>query len=239
MRRGWAALLLLALAPACAPVLTHGPRVEPGLFAGSALGLLIGQDTATAPDVITPAWTPYARYGFTGKPGGVAGSLALSVGNGVEVDAYLQLPARREWAYGGGVMTSADYVMPYVQAGQTFGRGYEVYTTQAYVRRSDFTDSSVGLDGGPSEVRPRYWAPSLALRRRQGSFAASLELTGAVGSFDERPPTYGEPATQPTIRRPLRALSASVTADVNVGLFLQELAAITRRPIPRRPPGEP
>jgi hypothetical protein len=240
LRRGWAALLLLALGPACAPVLTHGPRVEPGLFLGSTLGLLIGQDTATAPDAVTPAWAPYVRYGFAGKPGGVAGSLALSVGNGFDVDAYLQLPSRQEWAYGGGVMASPAYVMPYVQAGQSFGRGYEVYTTQAYVHRTDFTDGNVALlDVGPNEVRPRYWAPSLALRRRQGALGASLEFTGAIGSYDQRPRGFGEGTSGQTTSRPLRALSASVTADVNLGQLLKDLAAITRRPIPRRPPGEP
>ena len=236
MRPGAAALLLL-LAPACAPVLTHGPRVEPGLYAGSTGGFLIAQEAGDTPDVVTPGWTPYVRYGFTGKPGEVAGSLALALGNRIEGDAYLQLPARAEWVYGAGLMASPGYVMPYVQLGQSLGRGYEVYTTQAYVRRGDFNEKNVYLlDIAPTEVRPRYWASTVAIRRREGFFGASLQLTGAFGRYDERP--TGSADGTPTTSHELRGVSASLTADVDVGQFFKDLAAITRRPVPRRPPGD-
>lgn len=236
MKLAGAALLLL-LGPACAPVLSHGPRVEPGLFAGGTAGLLPTQDSATAPEILTPAWTSYLRYGFTGKTGGAAGSLALSVGNGIEGDVYLQLPPRGEWAYGAGTMASRGYVMPYVQFGRSFLHGHEVYTTQAYVRREDF-NGRLGLDAGPSEVRPRYWASSLAIRQRRGALGASLEVTGAFGHYDERAIGVGNGPPPAAARRRLRAVTASVTADVNLARFLAEVAAVTRRPIPRRPPGE-
>ncbi|HEX8451398.1 MAG TPA: hypothetical protein VF647_04820, partial [Longimicrobium sp.] len=109
MRRALAGVLL-ALA-GCAPTVTHGPRVEPGLFFGGTGGLLLTRDTALAPDVLTPQWVPFARYGRAGKPGGVAGSLGVALGSSaespVEADAYLQLPSSDPvWAYGTGLVAS-------------------------------------------------------------------------------------------------------------------------------------
>ena len=237
-----AAGLIAAALGACAPVLTHGPRVEPGLFVGSTAGILLSQDTAAAPDVLTPDWAPYVRYGLTGEPGDVAGSLAVTLdassASSLAADLYVQLPSRAlGWAYGGGVAASALYVMPYLQLGQSFGRGFEVYTTQAYVHRGDFTDKRGGLDGSAVEVRPRYWAPTLAIRRRDGALGASLQLTGALGRFDERPFDGG--AQSPVKSRALRGMNTSLAADVDIGRLLRDLAAITRRPVPRPAPPWP
>jgi hypothetical protein len=219
-------------------VLTHGPRVESGLFVGATAGLLITRDTARAPDVLAPQWVPYARYGLAGKPGGVAGSLGLVLGSSpespVEADAYLELPSPGpEWAYGAGVVASRALAMPYVQAGKSFGRGYEAYATQAFVRRNDFNDRQIVLsEFTPTEVRPRYWASTLALRRRDGPVGVSLQVTGAFGHYEERVRDSG-PATR---SRPLRAVTASLAADVDVALFVRDFRRITRRPIPRDTP---
>jgi hypothetical protein len=234
MRSAGAGLVAAALA-ACAPVLTHGPRVEPGLFVGGTGGLLLTRDTALAPDVVTPQWVPYARYGLAGKPGGVAGSLALAWGSSaespVEADLYVQLPSGgSEWAYGAGVVASTALVMPYAQIGKTFGRGYEAYATQAFVRRNDFNDRQVYLvDYAPTVVRPRYWAPTVALRRREGALGVSLQVTGAFGRYEERVRDSG-PGTR---SRPLRAVTASVTTDLDVGRFVREVLGVTRGVIPR------
>ena len=234
-----AAAAALCVLGACAPVLTHGPRVEPGFFLGSTAGILVTRDTAAAPDVLTPDWAPYVRYGVRGEPDVFAGSLAVALdassAPGVAADLYVQLPARNpDWAYGGGVMGSSSYVMPYVQLGRSFGRGFEVYTTQAYVRRGDFTEKQTGLDGSGVEVRPRYWAPTLAIRRREGALGVSLQLTGALGRFDERPFEADELA--PVTSRALRGVTVSLAADADVGLLLREVAAITRQPILRPAP---
>ena len=236
MRRMAPALLSAALA-ACAPVLTHGPRVEPGLFVGGTAGLLLTRDTALSPHVLTPQWVPYVRYGRAGKPGGVAGSLALAWGSSpqspVEADAYVQLPSGdSKWAYGAGVVASPALLMPYGQIGKSVGGGYEVYTTQAFVRRNDFNDRQVVLvEAAATEVRPRYWAPSLALRRRSEGLGFSLQVTGAFGRYDERVRDSGSSPGE-TRSRPLRAVTTSLAADVDVAGLLQEVLRATRRPIP-------
>jgi hypothetical protein len=231
--------LLLALA-GCAPTVTHGARVEPGLYLGYTAGIIVAGDSAKAPDVVTPEWVPYVRYGFVGRPGGLAGSLALSMAPEVEpvvhADAYLQLPTPDpRWSYGGGVMGSEGFVMPYVQLGRSFGRGYEAYTTQAWVHRTEFTDRDLDLDASEGQVRPRYWAPTLALRRRDGALAVGLLVTGVLGSYENT--TYDSARAGPVTRtRPLRALTTSVTADVDVARFIRDVLSITRRPIPRDDP---
>lgn len=233
--RGALAALALGLLTACAPVLTHGPRVEPGLFVGGTAGLLLTQDSARSPDVVTPQWVPFARYGLVGKPGGVAGSLGLALGGSpespVEADLYVQLPSgSSEWAYGAGVVTSTAVLMPYAQIGKPVGRGMEVYTTQAYVHRNDFNDRQAGLfESSETVVRPRYWAPSLALRAREGALGVSLQVTGAFGRYEEKVRDSG-PGTR---SRPLRALTTSLTGELDVGVFMRDVLGITRRPIPR------
>jgi len=238
LRRALAGLLLVLAG--CAPTVTHGARVEPGLYVGYTAGIIASGDSARAPDVVTPEWVPYVRYGFVGRPGGVAGSLALSMAPEVEPvvhgDAYIQLPTPDpRWAYGGGVMGSARFVMPYVQLGRSFGRGYEAYTTQAWVHSTEFTDRDLGLDPSEGQVRPRYWAPTLALRRRDGALAVGLQVTGALGSYENT--AYDSASAGPVTRtRPLRALTTSVTADVDVARFVRDVLSITRRPIPRDNP---
>lgn len=239
--RHTAAALLSAALAACAPVVTHGPRVEPGLFVGGTAGLLLTRDTALAPDVVTPQWVPYARYGLAGKPGGVAGSIALALGSApespVEADAYVQLPSPdAAWAFGAGVVASPALIMPYAQIGKSFGRGYEAYTTQAFMRRHDFNDRQVVLvESAPTVVRPRYWAPTLALRRRYGPRGVSLQVTGAFGSYEERGRDSGD-TPRGTRSRPLRAVTTSVTAEVDVAGFVSDVLRVTRRPIPRDTP---
>lgn len=235
MRRALAGLLL-ALA-GCAPVVTHGARVEPGLYLGYTAGLTAMGDSLDAPDVVTPEWVPYARYGFVGRPGAVAGSLALSLApdvvTGVQGDGYLQLPSPDpRWAYGAGIMGSRKFVMPYAQLGRSVGEGYEVYTTQAYVRRSDFTDIDVFTERGAGEARPRYWAPTLAVRRRDGAVGLALQVTGAFGRYDRR--MYDSASARDVTRsRPLRAVTTSLALDLDVALFVREVLGVTRRPIPR------
>jgi hypothetical protein len=234
------ALALLPLLGACAPAVLHGPRVEPGLHLGMSVGLPTLGDTATLPDAATPGWTPYVMYGFAGRPGGVAGSVALATGGhdgeGMEADVYVQLPsARPALAYGAGVVGSDAYVMPYAQLGRDLGLGYEVYTTQAVVRRWDFTTKRNSLDASSTDVRPTYWAPAVALRRRERALAATLEVTGVLGRFDERT-TDPVSGAEHTRTRPLRGVTVRVQADVDLGALLHDALAVTRRPVPRRTP---
>jgi len=237
--RAAAAGSLLALLGACAPVVTHGPRVEPGPHAGIAAGLLLAPESAGVPDAVTPELAPYVRYGWAARPGGFGASLALSLdpnaeSRGVGVDAYLQGPSGGSaLAYGAGVTRSAGVVMPYLQAGRDLGRGYELYTTQGYVHRTRFTEKHVGiLEERTAQARPRYWAPSLAVRTRSGAVAASLQLTGAFGHYEERP----GPDAGPVVRRRLRAAAASVAGEVDLVRLVREGLGSPPRPAPPRRP---
>lgn len=234
-----AAGLLLALG-ACAPAVTHGPRVEPGLYIGGTLGVIAASDTAAAPDVLTPNWGSFARYGTRLGDEGWAGSLAIATSgeqrSGVEGDAYLQLPSRDSlWVYGAGVIGSRAYAMPYAQLGRPMGRGYEVYTTQGFVWRGDFTEKRQDLDGGDAEVRPRYWMPAVALARRDRYGAVSAEVAGALGRFDERVTDPATGATR-TTGRPLRAFTVRFTGEFDVMSVLHLLGSIAGQPVPRRAP---
>lgn len=237
MRRDFVALALLA-AGACAPVVTHGPRVEPGLHAGLTVGLPLDSDTATALAVLIPRWSAYGRFGVTGKPGGVAASLGLAYApaeNGsLEGDLYLQGPARvPRLAYGAGLMGSAVYAMPYVQLGWVREDGSGLYSTQGVVQRG-YGRKYLFLNDpgmGRTEVRPRYWAPAVGYRWSGRAGKRSVYLSGALGSYDERRSDWqtGEVSVQ---RRRLRALSITGTVELEAGAILKELGAVTRRPIP-------
>jgi hypothetical protein len=214
------------------------------LFIGGTFGGIVASDTAAAPDVLTPNWTPYARYGARLGEGGWAGALAVAIagndGMGMEGDAYVQLPARDSvWVYGGGVVAATTYAMPYAQLGRSLGRDLEVYTTQGFVWRGDFGDKRQNLDGDDADVRPRYWTSAVALRRRDRYGAVSVEVAGALGSFDER---VEDPATGATLRsqrRPLRALTFRLAGEVDVMSVLRGVGAITAQPVPRRAPPPP
>jgi hypothetical protein len=59
-----------------------------------------------------------------------------------------------------------------------------------------------------------------------------LQVTGAFGRYDDR--AYDSARNGPVTRsRPLRAVTTSLTADVDVARLVRELLGITRRPIPR------
>lgn len=233
---------MLALLGACAPAVLHGPRVEPGLRAGATAGLPLLRDTANGPDAVIPNWAPFVMYGLAGKSGGAAGSVSLSTGGrdgvGAQGDVYLQLPgADPARAYGVGVVGSNAYAMPYGQLGRDLGRGWEVYTTQALVWRWDYTDKRISLDVPSVRARPRYWAPAVALRRRERVGALTVEVAGAFGSFRERTAGPADGRFGPAgPARPLRTVTVRFGSEIDVAALLGELAAVTRRPVPRDSP---
>ncbi|HEU0299213.1 MAG TPA: hypothetical protein VFR37_07155 [Longimicrobium sp.] len=210
MMRPLAVLLLLAPA-ACAPIVTHGPRVEPGLHFTGTLGVARNAcDTACSLDIL-PQIGMGARYGRAaddGRPGySVAGTLALGLVSS-ELDAYVQAPTSPSWAAGGGLLLSPAHVMPYLQAGRVEEDGSGLYTTQGFAvlaSRERVFDIDEDL-----EVAPRYWAPTLAYRAAYRGGAIHVYLSGAVGWMDVR-------AVEGQSRRePVRLLMAGLSFEQRI-----------------------
>ena len=123
------ALLAAACATACAPFVTHSPRVVEGLtFYGTAGGGRTLCDRPNCDTTLTPqqgvglrfghaasASAPGLSAGVTGSPGWVFSDLGLYP----ELDLYAQAPlGLTPFDAGTGVLLSPAHVMPYVQAGR-------------------------------------------------------------------------------------------------------------------------
>ncbi|HEU4885656.1 MAG TPA: hypothetical protein VFT45_25705 [Longimicrobium sp.] len=219
------AVLLVASVAACAPVVTHGPRVE----AGTSLVATAGASYSTCDEEACDlALLPQASLGLrTGRPAGQAapglsagGSLSLNLLSS-DVDLYAQAPTGLTGALeaGGGVLLSLAHTMPYVQLGRTAADGSGWYTTQGFVwmsrRQADYTLTG-GLDEEePDEMRPRYWAPSIAYRTR-GASGLQVYAAGAFGTAD----VYAFDDAQKVGRQPVRFLMAGVIVQGSPELLL-------------------
>lgn len=191
------AVLLLFAPAACAPMVSHGPRVEPGLHLTGTFGVARDLcDTACSLEIL-PQIGMGARYGRAAEGGragySVGGTIAVGLVSS-ELDGYVQLPTSPSWAAGAGVLLSPSYVMPYVQAGHVGEDGSGFYTTQGFAvlapRPREWTlDEEV-------EVSPRYWAPTLAYRAAQHDGAIHVYLSGALGWMDI-PVSGGDPRREP------------------------------------------
>lgn len=214
-----AAVFALAAAGACAPVVTHGPAVEPGVVVGMTAGIPVMYcDSCTAG--LAPALGYYARYGFgarePGQPGFLLGLMVPSAApDAPEMDAYVQLPSPGEADYGAGVLLSRRHLMPYAQVGR-MREGSGWYTTQGFVVQSAVQSDIFADAPGDESGNARYWAPTLAFRRGEGSLGITLYATGMVGDYEERRIDH---ETQRPVdrRRALRMLSlgASMEADLS------------------------
>lgn len=165
-------LLLVVSLPsaACTPLVSHGPRVQPGLWSGTTGGLGIGPGLEA--EVETPlggypvrtsnGW--FARYGFTGEGAPVEGvligvhlpwAIPLSIVH-PELDVYGQYThSSSPVQAGSGLLASPSYLMPYAQLGVDIGNS-ELYTTQGL--------AIFGYQGDAPDAL--LWMPTLTLRRR-------------------------------------------------------------------------
>ncbi|HEV3051870.1 MAG TPA: hypothetical protein VGX50_16300, partial [Longimicrobium sp.] len=125
-------LLLVLVVPACVPVATHGPRVEPGAVVGSVIALgtqpTLQTEVKTGQGNVSTVLPPmgfFARYGWPGQgadaPVRVAAGVFVPLGlpfslTHPELDVYAQLtPQSWTTAASAGAMVSRSYVTPYVQ----------------------------------------------------------------------------------------------------------------------------
>lgn len=211
MRAG-AALVLLALG-ACAPTVTHAPRVEPGSVAGIVLGVHPGacDSSCLDPEQPAPALGVFFRQGWTSADSaGAAFSVGVFVPGVIlvpvaELDLYAQAPsAPGAPVIGGGVLLAADHMMPYLQAGKVARDGSGWYTTQG----AAFTS-----EAGGSGVAATYWAPSVAYRLGWGDHGVHLYLSGGVGR--KRTSVYDGGGTR-TVSEPLRFLMLGAVLERRV-----------------------
>lgn len=218
---------------ACAPIVTHGPRVQGGTHVVVTAGAGLSPcDTVTCDLELLPQAALGIRTGRAAtatRPGfamGVNASINLISS---ELDLYAQAPAGfTPLDAGAGVLLSAAHVMPYVQAGRTRENGSGFYTTQGFVwmarRQTDYAFLDPGRQGAPDELAPRYWAPSVAYRTG-GRRGVHLYVSGALGTAAAYAyPPYGGSELQRVGSQPVRWLMAGVVfegepRDLLVGLI--------------------
>lgn len=212
--------LLLACAAACAPIVTHTPRVEEGfsLF-GTAGGGARLCDTLRCETQLVPQQGFGVRYGQAAtatRPGVSAAATFSTAIVSSELDLYLQAPTSWGLDMGAGVLTAPTHDMPYVQVGNIREDGSGWYTTQGYAFLSSrFPDWTLDFDGpaGADEVTPRYWAPTVAYRTR-GRPGVHVYLSGAFGSAKAVVYSADSLPTRTTTRQPVSMVMMGIVFDV-------------------------
>jgi hypothetical protein len=214
------ALALLCAAAACAPVVTHGPRPEPGLQLTATGGIAVPLCDGACDVALLNQIGVGARYGRPAEPGragySVGGTLSLGVISS-EVDVYVQAPTVPDWDVGAGVLLSPGHVMPYVQLGQMRENGSGVYTTHGFVWMPERPDM-IWMDAETSiYVTPRYLSSTVAYRLARRRRAVHLYVSGALGTMGVRDaaPWRGEAPRSGTA--PVRFIMAGITLEQGIG----------------------
>lgn len=172
------ALSIAAAVPACLPVVTHPPRVQPGIAVGVVAGYstvpVLEGEISTGESTVTPVTGPsnvFARAGWTPETSGVPVPLSLGVSLPItlpfatffpELDAYAQLSpsSSRTLAAGGGILLSPAYTTPYAQFGWDLDNEVTVYTTQ----------SVAFFRGGDRAPDATIWMPTATVKMSEYSF---------------------------------------------------------------------
>lgn len=211
--------LFLACTASCAPVVTHGPRVDPGFTLYGTGGGGWSRCARPACDTrLVPqhgAGVRFGRAATASRPGWSAGLTASTALVSSELDLYVQAPRSLGLDAGAGVLAAGSHAMPYVQAGHMMPDGSGLYTTQGFaILASRSARWSTSLDGGasPERVEPRYWAPTVAYRTR-GRYGMHMYVSGAFGTADAKKYRGKEPGFH-TVRQPVRMVMLGMVFDV-------------------------
>lgn len=191
MTRAALAALLLA---GCAPVVTHGPRVETGGFLTATAGSPIAACDTACEAPLSPTWGGTVRGGWAPadprRPAVMGGvTVPVFTPSSAELDLYVQGPGRdAPLAYGAGVLVSRRHTVPYAQLGRTPPGGAGWYATLGYARLRRFDDFVLGGEGAirpvPGVARPpRYWQPQVAARFPTRTGPVDVYLAGGFGSY--------------------------------------------------------
>lgn len=230
--------LLTLAAAACAPVVTHGPRVEQGVtFYGTGGGGRPLCDRPACDTRLVPqqgAGVRYGRAASASAPGWSAGLTLSTGGTSSELDLYTQAPdGSTPFDAGAGVLLSPAHVMPYVQAGRMRPDGSGWYTTQGFAFMASRPARWSNEGASEERVTPRYWAPTVAYRTR-GRYGVHFYVSGAFGTADAKKYRGEEPGFH-TVRQPVRALMTGVVFDVQPARRNRQ-APPSPRPRPAAPP---
>jgi hypothetical protein len=213
-------LAALLAAGACMPLVTHGPRVEPGVRTSSTIGVpQLLCDTPCDDARMIPRMGVGVRHGWVpsdpNQPAFLAGlSFAGFDLLAPELDLYAQGPGRQgAFAYGGGALVSPRHLMPYVQLGADAPNRPAFYVTAGYawlLQRPEYY-----FEGPPDEPgyrHPRFWAPSAHLKLPFPPAEAAVEVyaQGAIGHYHAQV-TDVVTGAYTSVRRPIRLLSLGVT----------------------------
>ena len=230
LRRALPGLAFLALG-ACMPVVTHGPRVEPGVNIGATLGSFVPLcDTCDTALPMMSGW--FVRYGYAPSPKKPAALIGVNVPwvpveEPFEADAYLQAPVgTADFVYGAGALAGTKHVMPYVQVGST-RNGPGLYTTQGFALHG-WRESGWDVAG---EVRPRYWSPTVAYRLQRSESTLHLYVSGMIGDYERRVPAQDGQWTS-LGRQRLLGLTVGVTGESSLRALFPILPPIGG--VPRR-----
>lgn len=238
------AALLAGITAACAPVVMHSPRADPGVFVGWTAGVAAPNDSLLRLAML-PLATPYLRVADrAGNGWGGSATMAFNLGapGGLQGDAYVEVPPRSTvWAHGAGLTLAGNLWMPYVQVGRLDPTGSGWYTTHGYTVRGFQPESGTWFGGGGGgEVRPRYWTSTFTARRERRHEALEAYLSLSAGSYTRRTLAYDGSGAD-TLLRTRGMWNASV--GVSVEADLSDLARGMSLPglpgRPRRPPPTP
>jgi hypothetical protein len=248
-------LLLLPALFACAPAVTHGPRVERGLSLNVTGGL---PRTLCRTDCIAgviPTFGAGARYGWVadapGRPSYQLGALVpIWDPVGFELDPFVQAPARGAWAYGAGSLVSARHLVPYVEVGNMPPRGDGWYLSLAHAWLFADPTELVGTDPSEGEFGmarpPRFWAPGVGFRMvRDEGRSVTFYANASLGSYVDREARYvgGDPpqSVPVEVRKPVRVLMIGATAEITSRAFrrMRFPPSRPRPPLPPQPPPVP
>jgi len=244
------ALAALPALFACAPAITHGPRVEPGpsLMLTGGMPRPLCTHWADCHGGATPTLGAGVRYGFVpprAEAAPVLVGLTVPVLDplGTELDAFVQAPAEGAWVWGGGALASVRHLMPYMEAGRMpagGGNGWYLSAGYAHLLHNPLTDFR-SQDGSYSESMaraPRWFAPGAGARVNFRGVRYTVFANGAFGSFVERivGPAYGldggEGSATIDTRKRVRTLMVGITWEVPFRDVARRRNVPAPRPIP-------
>jgi len=230
-------VLTLTLA-ACAPVVTHGPRVEPGTSVTANVGVFpfVCRQNHACDSGVDPALSLGLRHGFMRDPAGAAflvgASLPLFDPLAPELDAYAQAPAPGLFTVGAGALLSVHHAEPYVQAGLTRPNGDGWFGTLGYAWIYADPRNYWGQQRPHMVTPPRYWAPGVGFNGHFFGRSMTAYANGALGHFVDRNVSADAPADTSIVRRNVRAVVVGISAQMSPVDFLRGL--LGPLPIPFR-----
>ncbi|MFL5382273.1 MAG: hypothetical protein ACJ8GN_07135 [Longimicrobiaceae bacterium] len=245
---------------ACAPAVTHGPRVEPGpsLVMTGGVPRPLCDEWSDCHGGVTPTFGAGVRYGRVprdaGAPAWMAG-LTVPVFDpaAVELDGFVQAPSPGAWVWGGGALASVRHLMPYAEVGRMpAGGGDGWYLSAGYAHLFRDPTADIGPDETDSESMarpPRFWSPGAGARVNFRGVRWTVFANGSFGSYLKRTLVFGPgapespPPPPDTVRTrvPIRTLMLGIAWEVPFRDADRHAPPRPRRvppPDPRLPPPE-